>query len=97
MDRIEPLIPGVRNPLDIALGWIHKREKHWEKKLAKHETARAETQWVCEYIAAQALTMQHAPLEAREAVAREIIATMRDAGLWPPAEITPDELTEPTA
>ena len=34
MKHIEPLIPGVRDRLDIALGWIHRNEEKWRKATA---------------------------------------------------------------
>jgi hypothetical protein len=85
-------IPDRVKHSDNWLDWISANEKRWQKRLAREATERASTEWICEYIAAQALTMQHAPLEARTAACAEILATLRDAGLWPPAEI-PDEPT----
>jgi beta-glucosidase-like glycosyl hydrolase len=84
--------PGRIKRMDDALDHILKLRRKAQKELAKQETERAATEWIAQYVATMALTMQHATLEAREAACTEILNTLRDAGLWPPAEI-PDEPT----
>lgn len=89
-------IPDRLKHSDVWLDWISKFKAEWEKRLAREAAERASTEWLCEYVATMALTLQHADLEARKAGCAEIVAVMRDAGLWPPHEITAEEITEQT-
>jgi len=93
MQHIEPLVPGYRNRLDIALGWISEYRRDWEERLAGVEVERLEIEQTCIHVAALAETMEHAPIEHRRAMIAAIRAELRDIGLWPP-EL---EGTEPTA
>lgn len=86
-ERIEPLVPGKRDRLDIALGWIARYKKRRDKQMARVEAARASDLFDLEYVAQLALTMVHAPQVDRQRCADEITHVMEQAGHWEPKAV----------
>lgn len=79
-------VPDRLKHSDVWLDWISKLIRKWQKRLAREEAERANIIWLTEYVATLALTMHHAPQEARAAVCEEIHHVMQDHGIWTPPE-----------
>jgi hypothetical protein len=84
MSPVDP--PDRMKWSDTILDWIADYRRRWEKRLARVDADLASTEWLCSYIAAQACTLEHAPIADRRAVIREIEAVMTQSGLWQKSE-----------
>ena len=85
-------IPDRVKHSDLWLEWISNYRKGWEKRLAREETERADTEWIAMFVATMAGTMENAPVARRREIIREINSVMTEAGLWPPVKMP--ELTD---
>lgn len=70
--------------IDFILDWISDYRTRQEKHVAKVEAQRANTEWLCLYVAALATTLENADQVARRKVIAEINDAMCADGLWSP-------------